>query len=287
MKVKIIGITGTGLMGSAIAEKALLAGYSIRLYDVQKEHAEACMKKLNSRLQSLMKKFTASDLSNVQQNTVTLCRDIAGLNECDLIIEAVNEEIELKRKVFTELDKICPPHVILASNTSAIPVSKLAEVTSRPDKVAGLHFFNPVSVMKLVEIIAGRETSDDTIHTLEHVAKQMGKTAVCIKDAPGFVANRLLVSMINEACRVLSEGIADRDTIDTVMRLGANYPMGPLALADLMGLDVCLKIMEFLYAGLQDERYRPPLLLKQMVAEGKLGRKTGKGFYEYPLPPQK
>lgn len=286
MEVKIIGIVGTGVMGTAIAESVLLSAYSIRLYDIQRERAEACMKKLNSRLLSIMKKSEA-DIRTAVQQTVTLCDEMTGMAECDLIVEAVNEDIETKRKVFIELDRICPPRTIVTSNTSAIPVSRLAEVTNRPDKVAVLHFFNPVSVMKLVEVVTCTKTSRETIHTLEQMAKRMGKTPVFIKDAPGFVANRLIIPMINEACRLLMEGVADRDAIDTVVRLGANHPMGPFALADLIGLDLCLKIMEILHAGLQDERYRPSPLLKQMVAEGKLGRKTGIGFYEYPCQQQK
>jgi 3-hydroxybutyryl-CoA dehydrogenase len=206
---------------------------------------------------------------------------LEAVKDCGIVVEAVFEDLKVKKDIFVTLDALCPPEAILATNTSTISITQIASATKRPDKVIGMHFMNPVPVMQLVEVIKGVKTSDETFAAVDDIAKKLGKTPVPVNDYPGFVANRVLQPMINEACYCLMEGVATPEAIDTVMKLGANHPLGPLALADLIGLDVCLAIMEVLYTGFSDSKYRPCPLLKKMVAAGNLGRKTGQGFFKY------
>jgi 3-hydroxybutyryl-CoA dehydrogenase len=283
-----IGVVGAGTMGHGIAQVAAQAGYEVVLVDAAAEALRRGMAQIGKGLGRLVDKGKLP----AEERDRALARvraegEIAAFAGVDLAIEAVVERLEVKQKVLAELDRVCPPHAILGTNTSSISITRLAAATGRPAKVIGMHFMNPVPVMQLVEIIRGLATDQETYDTVEAAARHMGKIPVEVYDAPGFVSNRVLMPMINEAVFCLQEGVGKAAAIDQVMKLGMNHPMGPLALADLIGLDVCLDILRVLQAGFGDPKYRPCALLVKMVDAGHLGRKSGRGFYEYPETPQK
>jgi 3-hydroxybutyryl-CoA dehydrogenase len=280
--VQRLGVVGAGTMGAGIAQVAVQAGCAVWLVDTQPGAVERAVERVGEGLQRVV----ARGAIGAEERAAALARlhrapDLRALAECELVIEAVSEREALKREVFRELDAIVRPDTILASNTSSISITRLAAATRRPDRVVGMHFFNPVPVMRLVEVVRGVDTSDATVARVRDLALALGKTPVEVRDYPGFVSNRLLMPMINEAAYALMEGVATAEAIDQVMTLGANHPMGPLALADLIGLDVCLDVMRVLHEGFGDDKYRPCPLLVNLVAAGRLGRKTGEGFFKY------
>lgn len=282
MDINTIFVVGAGQMGSGIAQVSAQAGYQVYMNDIEQRFIDRGMATITKNLERNVEKgkMTAEQKDAILARIkTTLTLDPA--KEAQVVIEAVVENLDLKGKIFSDLDKMCPPETILATNTSSLPITEIAAFTNRPDKVIGMHFMNPVPVMQLVEIIKGHATSDEVAATIEDLAKKMGKTPVTVNDYPGFVSNRVLMPMINEAIFCVYEGVATPEGVDQVMRLGMNHPMGPLALADLIGLDTCLAIMEVLYNGFGDPKYRPCPLLRRYVKAGWLGRKTGRGFYVY------
>ena len=282
MAVSRIGVLGAGQMGAGIAQVASCSGYSVTMVDIDENAVERGMDSIRSSLQRIVSKgrMELKD-SQAAMELITRSTNRSDLSECDLIVEAIPEILQLKLDTFSELDSICRRDSILATNTSSISVDAIAKATNRPDRVIGMHFMNPVPIMKLVEIINGSETLSEVTDEVISVAESMGKVALLCNDSPGFVSNRILCPMINEAILTLEEGVAEPDAIDGIMKLGMNHPIGPLALADLIGLDTVLHIMGVLHDGLGDDKYKPASLLESMVGEGKLGRKSGKGFYEY------
>ncbi|GLB59098.1 3-hydroxybutyryl-CoA dehydrogenase [Cytobacillus sp. NCCP-133] len=282
MNVKNIMVIGAGQMGSGIAQVCAQAGYSVILNDLKPEFVERGQGVIKKNLSRQVEKerITAEEMESVLRN-VTASTNLQDAKNIDLVIEAAVENMEIKTKIFSQLDEIAPEHAILASNTSSLPITEIAATTNRPEKVIGMHFMNPVPVMKLVEIIRGLATTDEVYQTIEDITKTLKKVPVEVNDFPGFVSNRILMPMINEAVYTLYEGVAAKEAIDEVMKLGMNHPMGPLTLADFIGLDTCLYIMETLHEGFGDDKYRPCPLLRKYVKAGWLGKKTGRGFYVY------
>ncbi|KQM08144.1 MAG: 3-hydroxybutyryl-CoA dehydrogenase [Candidatus [Bacteroides] periocalifornicus] len=277
-----ICVVGTGTMGSGIVQALIQSGLEV----LQKGRSVASLERATAGITRNLARLVEKGKLKADDSTACLARQkttlsYADLEDCDLVIEAIAEDMEVKKGVLRELDAICKPTAVIGTNTSSLSITELASATRRPDRVVGIHFFNPAPVMQLVEVIRGQLTSDDTYALAVDFATKMGKTPVGVNEAPGFVVNRMLIPMVNEAIGILADGVATREEIDTAMQLGANHPMGPLALADLIGLDVCLAIMEVLYAEFADPKYRPHPLLRKMVRASLLGRKSGRGFYDY------
>ena len=277
-----IAVIGAGQMGNGIAQVAASAGYEVLMIDIKEEYVDRGMATIQKSLSKLVSKerISQSDADDTLAR-ISTTTDRGACADVDLVVEAVPEILNLKTSIFSELDEICKPECILASNTSSISISTIANATNRPEKVIGMHFMNPVPIMKLVEIINGDQTSEATNSSVVEAAEKMGKIALSCNDSPGFVSNRILCPMLNEAILTLEEGVAEPKAIDGIMKLGMNHPIGPLALSDLIGLDTVLHIMNVLHEGLNDEKYAPAKLLQEMVDEGKLGRKSGEGFYKY------
>ncbi len=282
LEIKKIGVLGAGTMGAGIAQVSIEAGYDVVLIDVVPEIVEKALKGLNRAWAKAVEKGkrTADDVTKFN-SLLSSSVDTADFKDCDIVIEAIIENIDIKKKVHKQLSEICKPEAILATNTSALSITEIAAATSRPDKVVGMHFFNPVVMMKLVEVIPGAVTTDDVVQAVIEMSKKIGKDPVPAKESPGFIVNRILVPYINEAAIVFQEGIASAAEIDKAMKLGAGMPMGPLALADMVGIDIVLAVCEFFVDEFADSKYRPSLAFRQKVRAGHLGMKTGKGFYDY------
>lgn len=282
MNVQTIMVVGAGQMGSGIAQVSAKAGFQVILSDVKQEFVDRGLGTIHKNLSRNVEKGRMSEQEKADiLSRITLSTDLADGEKADFVVEAVTENMAVKAEIFKKLDAVCPAHAVLASNTSSLPITEIAAVTSRPEKVIGMHFMNPVPVMKLVEIIRGLQTADEVYQLTEDLSKQMGKVPVSVNDFPGFVSNRVLMPMINEAIYCVYEGVATPEAVDEVMKLGMNHPMGPLTLADFIGLDTCLYIMEVLYEGFGDSKYRPCPLLRKYVKAGWLGKKSGRGFYVY------
>ena len=281
MDIQHIFVVGAGTMGNGIAQTAAISGFQVTMMDVIPEQLERARLAISRSVEKLLAKGALDEAQRQSALNILTTADLGGVPEADLVIEAATENPDLKHQLFAELDRLARPEVALASNTSSISLTKIAAATRRPDKVIGMHFFNPVPLMRLVEVIRGLATSDETTALVMDVARRMGKEPVEAKDSPGFISNRILCPMINEAIFALQEGIGTPEAIDTVMKLGMNHPMGPLTLCDLIGLDVVLFVMEILQRDLGEDKYRPAPLLRKMVDAGYLGRKSGRGFYNY------
>ncbi|TET46847.1 3-hydroxybutyryl-CoA dehydrogenase [candidate division TA06 bacterium] len=282
MQINKIGVVGAGTMGNGIAHVCALSGFDVVLIDMSQEILDRATEKMKKNMGRQVKKEKISQADmDAALKRITNATALEALKDADLVVEAVVEDLKTKKEIFQKLDAICKKDCILSSNTSSISIGDIAQATKRPEKVMGMHFMNPVPMMVLVELVKGKSTSEETINAAREIAEKLGKTPVLVNDSPGFVANRILMPMINEAVWCLNEGVAKAEDVDAVMKLGMNHPMGPLALADLIGLDVCKSILDVMYEGFSDKKYAPCPLLSKKVEEGNLGRKTGKGFYEY------
>jgi 3-hydroxybutyryl-CoA dehydrogenase len=282
MAIRTVGVVGSGQMGSGIAQVAACCGMEVTMVDIKQEYLDRGVSAISNSLEKLVSKERMSrEDADSAFSRIDSSVELESLSDCDLVVEAIPEVPELKFSTFSKLDSICKPQAILASNTSSISINEIARHTNRADRVIGMHFMNPVPIMKLVEIINGSETSEEVTSQVISASEEMGKTPLPCRDSPGFVSNRILMPMINEAILTLQEGVADPEAIDGIMKLGMNHPIGPLALADLIGLDTVLHIMHVLEGGIGSDKYAPANLLVEMVERGQLGRKTGAGFYQY------
>ncbi|NPV92347.1 MAG: NAD-binding protein [Firmicutes bacterium] len=282
MDIKKIGILGAGTMGAGIAQVCVEAGFKVMLVEIEEGILKGALSKISKAWQKSLEKGKIDDATKTSREALLESSgELSSFKDCDLVIEAIVEEISVKKKVFKAMDEICPDHTILASNTSALSITEIAASTSRTDRVAGMHFFNPVPVMKLVEVIPGSDTSESTIEAVVNLTKGIGKEPVVAKETPGFIVNRILNPLVNEAALAYQEGVASAEEIDKAMKLGAGLPMGPLALADMVGLDIVLHVTETFFKEFGEPKYRPALVLRQKVRAGHLGVKTGKGFYDY------